>query len=80
VRVIGVRFPVHPGYSGQAPAAKVAEIDAFLLKSGVSQLIDLRNALTDPKDFEDADHVNELGAAPLVKILEHKLQRPLTPH
>ncbi|MDB6161676.1 MAG: hypothetical protein JWO04_5382 [Gammaproteobacteria bacterium] len=77
VRVIAARFPVHPGYAAQAPAAKVAEIDSFLLKSGVAQIIDLRDALTDPKDFGDPDHVNEAGAAPLVKILEQKLQQPL---
>jgi hypothetical protein len=77
VRVIGVRFPVHPGYSAEAPAAQVAEIDSFLMSHGVTQIIDLRAALSDPKDFEDADHVNELGVVPLVKILEGKLQRPL---
>lgn len=79
VRVIGVRFPVHPGYSSQAPAAKVAEIDSFLLSRGVSQVIDLRDALTDPRDFEDEDHVNEIGAVPLVQLLQQKLQRPLLP-
>jgi hypothetical protein len=77
VRVIGVRFPVHPGYSSQAPAAKVAEIDSFLLSHGVAQIIDLRDALTDPKDFQDEDHVNEVGVVPLVRLLEGKLQRPL---
>jgi hypothetical protein len=77
LRVIGVRFPVHPGYSSQAPTAKVAEIDAFLMSHGVSQIIDLRNALTDPRDFEDPDHVNEIGVAPLVAILEQRLHRPL---
>jgi hypothetical protein len=77
VRVIGVRFPVHPGYSAQAPAAEVAQIDSFLLKAGIAQIIDLRGALTDPNDFGDPDHVNETGAVPLVKILEQKLQRPL---
>jgi hypothetical protein len=80
VRVIGVRFPVHPGYSAQAPAHEVAEIDSFLLKAGVSQIIDLRNALSDPKDFEDADHVNEVGAPLVVAMLEQKLQRPLRAH
>jgi hypothetical protein len=77
VRVIGVRFPVHPGYAAQAPADKVAELDRLLLKSGVSQIIDLRDALTDPKDFEDPDHVNEIGAALVLDMLEQKLQRPL---
>jgi hypothetical protein len=77
VQVIGVRFPVHPGYSAQAPAAKVAAIDSFLLSHGIAQIIDLRNALTDPKDFEDEDHVNETGAPLVVAILEQKLQRPL---
>jgi hypothetical protein len=79
VRVIGVRFPVHPGYAAQAPADKVAELDAFLLKAGVSQIIDLRHALTDPKDFEDPDHVNEIGAPLVVAMLEQKLQRQLRP-
>ncbi len=77
VRVIGARFPVHPGYSAQAPADKVAELDSFLLGHGVSQIIDLRNALTDPKDFEDEDHVNEYGAPAVVMILEERLHRPL---
>jgi hypothetical protein len=77
VRVIGARFPVHPGYSAQAPADKVAGLDAFLLSHGVSQIIDLRNALTDPKEFEDEDHVNDLGSPALVTLLEQKLQRPL---
>jgi hypothetical protein len=77
VRVVGVRFPVHPGYSAQAPVAKVAGIDSFLLSHGVAQIIDLRNALTDPREFEDPDHVNDLGAVQVVKLLEQKLQRPL---
>jgi hypothetical protein len=77
VRVIAVRFPVHPGYAAQAPQEKVAQIDSFLLNAGVSEIIDLRGALTDPNDFGDPDHVNEIGAAPLVKILEQKLHRPL---
>ena len=77
VRVIGVRFPVHPGYAAQAPVDKVAELDSWLLKAGVSQIIDLRDALTDPRDFEDPDHVNEIGAPLVVAMLEQKLQRPL---
>ena len=77
VRVIGVRFPVHPGYSAQAPAAQVARIDAFLLSHGVAQIIDLRTALVDPQFFEDEDHVNERGAGLVVKLLEQKLGRPL---
>ncbi|MFL6604134.1 MAG: hypothetical protein ACJ8R9_22780 [Steroidobacteraceae bacterium] len=79
VRVIGVRFPVHPGYAAQVPADKVAELDSFLLKTGVSQIIDLRDALTDPKDFEDPDHVNEMGAPLVLDMLQQKVQRPLRP-
>jgi hypothetical protein len=77
VRVIGVRFPVNAGYSAQAPVEKVAEIDAFLLSHGVSQIIDLRNSLTDPRDFEDEDHVNEIGVVPVVKMLEERLGQRL---
>jgi hypothetical protein len=73
--VIGVRFPVHPGYSAQVPPQKVAELDAWLTSHGVTQIIDLRNALTDPRDFEDEDHLNETGAAKAVKLLEQRLQR-----
>jgi hypothetical protein len=75
VRVIGVRFPVNAGYSAQVSADKVAAIDSFLLRHGVSQIVDLRDALTDPRDFEDEDHVNETGAALAVKMLEQKLER-----
>jgi hypothetical protein len=75
VKVIGVRFPVHPGYSGQISAQKVEELNTWLTSHGVTEIIDLRNALTDPRDFEDEDHLNETGAAKAVKILEERLQR-----
>jgi hypothetical protein len=75
VRVIGVRFPVNAGYSAQVSADQVAAIDSFLMSHGVAQIIDLRDALTDPRDFEDEDHVNETGAALVVKMLEQRLQR-----
>jgi hypothetical protein len=74
VRVIGVRFPVNAGYSLQAPTDEVAAIDSFLLSHGVAQIVDLRNALTDPRDFEDEDHLNETGAVLVVKMLEERLQ------
>ena len=77
VRVIGVRFPVNAGYSSQAPADKVAAIDSFLLSHGVAQIVDLRNALTDPRDFEDEDHVNETGAVLVVRMLQERLHRKL---
>jgi hypothetical protein len=80
VRVIGVRFPVHPGYSAQVPTAKVAELDSFLLAHGVAQIIDLRDALSDPTQFEDPDHLNDRGAVQVVTLLEQKLQRPLIAH
>jgi hypothetical protein len=70
-----VRFPVHSGYSGQVPAQKVADLDAWLTSHGVSQIIDLRNELTDPRDFEDEDHLNETGATKIVKVLEARLGR-----
>jgi hypothetical protein len=75
VKVIGVRFPVNPGYSAQISPAKVRELDAWLTSHGVTQIIDLRDALTDPRDFEDEDHLNETGAAQAVKILEARLHR-----
>ena len=53
----------------------MSELDAWLTSHGVTQIIDLRNALTDPRDFEDEDHLNETGAAKAVKILEERLQR-----
>jgi hypothetical protein len=77
VRVIGVRFPVHPGYSSQISAFKVARLDSYMLSHGVSQIIDLRSALTDPKYFQDEDHVSTIGAAPVVDMLEKRLQRRL---
>jgi hypothetical protein len=75
VKVIGVRFPVHSGYSAQVSSEKVAELNAWLTSHGVTQIIDLRNTLTDPRDFEDEDHLNETGAAKAVKLLEERLQR-----
>jgi hypothetical protein len=73
VRVIGVRFPVHPGYAAQAPADQVERLDAFLTSHGVSRIVDLRDALTDPRLFEDPDHVNEHGAAAVLALLEQRL-------
>jgi hypothetical protein len=73
VRVIGVRFPVHPEYAAQAPADKIAEIDAFLLKHGVSRIIDLQDAVRDPRYFQDEDHLNEYGAIPAVRLLGQRL-------
>ncbi|HVO44947.1 MAG TPA: hypothetical protein VMT29_01310 [Steroidobacteraceae bacterium] len=78
VKVIAVRFPVHPEYAAQAPADQVAAIDAFLLGKGVEQVIDLRTALADPREFEDPDHVNDLGVASLLPVLEVRLGRRLT--
>jgi hypothetical protein len=75
VKVIGVRFPVHPGYSAQVSPEKVAELNAWLTSHGVTQIVDLRDALTDPRDFEDEDHLNETGAAKAVKLLESRLGR-----
>jgi hypothetical protein len=77
VRVVGLRFPVHHEYSAQAPPSQVAAIDAFLRSHGVTQIIDMRGALTDPRDFEDEDHVNQVGVVPLVTMLEQRLGRPL---
>lgn len=73
VRVIGVRFPVHSGYSAQAPVEKVARLNTFLTSHGVSEIIDLRDAMTDPRLFEDPDHVNEQGASAVLGILERRL-------
>jgi hypothetical protein len=75
VKVIGVRFPVNAGYSAQVSPDKVAELNGWLTSHGVTQIIDLRDALTDPRDFEDEDHLNDAGAAKIVKILEERLQR-----
>ena len=69
------RFPVHPGYSAQVSSQLVADLDSWLMSQGVAQIIDLRNELTDPRDFEDEDHLNEAGAAKIVKVLEERLQR-----
>ncbi|HEY3785383.1 MAG TPA: hypothetical protein VGL55_08895 [Steroidobacteraceae bacterium] len=80
VKVIGMRFPVHPDYAAQAPAAEVAAIDHFLLRNGVAQIIDLRGALSDPRDFQDEDHVNDAGVLPLLPIVEKRLGRPLMTH
>jgi len=75
VKVIGVRFPVHSGYAAQISPDKVAELNTWLTSHGVTQIIDLRNELTDPRDFEDEDHLNDSGAAKIVKVLEQRLQR-----
>ena len=75
VKVIGVRFPVHPGYSAQISPDQMAQLNVWLTSHGVTQIIDLRNELTDPRDFEDEDHLNDSGAVKIVKVLEQRLHR-----
>ncbi|MBV8803965.1 MAG: hypothetical protein JO042_02935 [Sinobacteraceae bacterium] len=77
VSVIGMRFPVHVGYSSEAPPDQVAAIDRFLLGNGMARIVDLRGSLTDPRDFEDPDHVNEIGVVALTPIVEQALHRSL---
>jgi len=77
VKVIGVRFPVHPGYAAGISSFQVSQLNSYMLSHGMAQIIDLRTALTDPKYFQDEDHVSVIGAAPVLTILEQKLQRPL---
>ncbi|MEO8467942.1 MAG: hypothetical protein ABI640_21695 [Gammaproteobacteria bacterium] len=71
--VIGVRFPVHSEYSAQASVADVANVDEFLHSHGLTKIVDLHDALADPGDFEDEDHVNQTGAAKLLALLAPRL-------
>jgi len=69
VRVIGVRLPVNPGYSAFAPPAQVAVIDRFLKDQGISQIVDLRNAMDDLRGFKDSDHVRASVAGCVMRTL-----------
>jgi hypothetical protein len=69
VRVIGVRLPVNPGYSAFAPQEQVAVIDRYLMRQGISQIVDLRDALDDPRGFRDSDHVNPRFAGCVMRTL-----------
>ncbi len=70
VKVIGVRFPVTPEYRAQAPEAFVQRIDAFMRARGALQMVDLRDALSDPADFIDPDHVGPRGARKALAALQ----------
>ncbi|MEP7244631.1 MAG: hypothetical protein ABI885_13265 [Gammaproteobacteria bacterium] len=76
VRVIGARFPVHADYSAQVSAERVERIDSFLRREGVADIVDLRDGLTDPRDFEDPDHLNQQGAVKVLKLLEGHVHHP----
>lgn len=67
--VIGVRFPVHSQYSAQVSSEDVVKIDAFLRGKGVTKIVDLRDALSDPAYFDDPDHLNQRGAAKVLTLL-----------
>jgi hypothetical protein len=69
ITVIGVRFPVHSQYSAQVASADVARIDEFLRSRGVTKIVDLRDALSDPAYFDDPDHLNQRGAAKVLTLL-----------
>jgi hypothetical protein len=68
VRVIGVRYPVHPEYAAAA-SASIKEVDEFLRANGVSQIVDLQNLFTTPTAFDDADHVKPSRADELLRSI-----------
>jgi len=76
-RVIAVRYPVHWQYSAWAPPAKVARIQERLRAAGLKDYVDLHDAITDPAQFDDPDHVTAQAAPVLLHLLEEKLRQPL---
>jgi hypothetical protein len=78
IRVIGVRYPVHPQYSAQAPVTKIAEIDGFLRERGMTGIVDMRDAFADPKSFDDPDHLNGREADAFLRILGERLNESLS--
>jgi hypothetical protein len=76
LRIIGLRLPVHPQYRAQVAPERLAEIDAFMRKEGVTQITDLGDILSNPLDFDDPDHVNQEGAAKLLRILSDNITYP----
>jgi hypothetical protein len=77
VRVIGVRYPVHWQYSAWARPDKVARIDERLRAAGLKDYVDLHDAIKDPAQFDDADHLNTRAAPVVLQMLEERLRRPL---
>jgi hypothetical protein len=78
IRVIGVRYPVHPLYAAEAPPAKIAAIDRFLRDEGMTGIVDMRDAFNDPRSFDDPDHLNSQEADTFLRILDDRLKESLS--
>jgi hypothetical protein len=78
IRVIGVRYPVHPLYAAEAPPAKIAAIDRFLRDEGMTGIVDMRDAFNDPRSFDDPDHLNSQEADAFLRILDDRLKESLS--
>jgi hypothetical protein len=77
VRVIALKMPVHPLYAATSPPDRNAAIDLFLHRSGVAQIVDLRNLLSDPSDFDDPDHISPRAAERVLKELARQTGLPI---
>jgi hypothetical protein len=71
VRVIAPPFPLDRNCAAPAPAAEMSTFDSFLQQRGVVEVIDLRDALREPRNFNDSVHVRQTGVANLLPLLEY---------
>lgn len=77
IRVIGVRYPVHPAYAAQEDPSSAAAVDQFLTGHGMERIVDLRRLFDDPESFDDADHVRPSRAPQLLSALQQASGVPL---
>jgi hypothetical protein len=77
VHIIAIQYPSHPAYIRGITAQSDALVNAELARLGITDVIDLRNAFSDPSLFKDEDHVSRKGAITLLRLLSKRTGRQL---
>ena len=77
IRVIGIRYPVHPDYAASVDPVRTAGIERFLRERGMAQIIDLRGLFASPVAFDDPDHVRPDRAPALLEAIVRATGTPL---
>ena len=77
IQVVAVQYPSHSAYIDAIPPAADSLVNSEIAALGIHQLIDLRNAFSDPSYFADEDHVSRKGAIATLHILSDRTGRNL---
>jgi len=77
IHIVAVQYPSHAAYIQAIPPAADTLVNAELARTGITDVIDLRNVFSDPHLFKDEDHVSRRGAIRLLQILSERTGRQL---